>query len=72
MDGQKLHGAVAIVTGSSSGIGEETARRLSDLGATVVVNSSSSTEAGMAIADFFRPSRCTSRQTSAIKHRDRI
>ena len=28
---------VAIVTGSSSGIGEETARRLSALGATVVV-----------------------------------
>ena len=51
MDDQKLHGAVAIVTGSSSGIGEETARRLSDLGATVVVNSSSSTEAGMAVAD---------------------
>ena len=43
-------GRVAIVTGSSSGIGEETARRLSALGATVVVNSSSSTEAGEAVA----------------------
>ncbi|MBT4984415.1 MAG: SDR family oxidoreductase [Ilumatobacter sp.] len=41
---------VAIVTGSSSGIGEETARRLSALGATVVVNSSSSVEAGEAVA----------------------
>ena len=35
----ELAGKVAIVTGSSSGIGEEIARRLSDLGATVVVNS---------------------------------
>jgi ketoreductase RED2 len=42
---------VAIVTGSSSGIGEQTARRLSALGATVVVNSASSVEAGQAIAD---------------------
>ena len=41
---------VAIVTGSSSGIGEETARRLSQLGATVVVNSSSSVEAGEAVS----------------------
>ncbi len=41
---------VAIVTGSSSGIGEETARRLSALGATVVVNSSSSVEAGEAVS----------------------
>jgi len=44
-------GRVAIVTGSSSGIGEETARRLSGLGATVVVNSSSSVEAGEAVSD---------------------
>ena len=41
-------GRVAIVTGSSSGIGEATARRLSALGASVVVNSSSSVEAGRA------------------------
>ncbi len=43
-------GRVAIVTGSSSGIGEETARRLAALGATVVVNSASSVEAGEAVA----------------------
>lgn len=41
---------VAIVTGSSSGIGEETARRMSALGATVVVNSASSVEAGEAVS----------------------
>jgi ketoreductase RED2 len=47
----ELDGAVAIVTGSSSGIGETTAHRLSALGAKVVVNSSSSVEAGRAVAD---------------------
>lgn len=47
----ELTGQVALVTGSSSGIGEETARRLSALGATVVVNSSSSVEAGNAVSN---------------------
>ncbi len=47
----EFEGRVAVVTGSSSGIGEEVARRLSSLGATVVVNSSSSVEAGTAVAD---------------------
>lgn len=46
----ELDGRVAIVTGSSSGIGEATARRLADLGAHVVVNSASSVEAGTAVA----------------------
>jgi ketoreductase RED2 len=46
----ELEGKVAIVTGSSSGIGEATARRLAGLGAHVVVNSSSSAEAGEAVA----------------------
>jgi ketoreductase RED2 len=47
----ELAGKVAIVTGSSSGIGEATAQRLSALGAAVVVNSSSSVEAGQAVAE---------------------
>jgi ketoreductase RED2 len=46
----ELSGRVAIVTGSSSGIGERTAQRLSELGAAVVVNSSSSVAAGQAVA----------------------
>jgi ketoreductase RED2 len=43
-------GRVAIVTGSSSGIGEAMARRLAALGASVVVNSARSVEAGREIA----------------------
>ncbi|HEY0519414.1 MAG TPA: SDR family oxidoreductase [Ilumatobacteraceae bacterium] len=46
-----LDGRVAIVTGSSSGIGEATARHLAALGARVVVNSSSSVEAGVDVAE---------------------
>ena len=37
----RLDGSVAIVTGSSDGIGLATARRLADLGASVVINSRS-------------------------------
>jgi ketoreductase RED2 len=43
-------GKVALVTGSSSGIGEAIARRLSALGASVVINSAKSVEAGQRIA----------------------
>jgi len=47
---KELAGRVAVVTGSSSGIGEAIARRLADLGASVVVNSASSVEAGQTVA----------------------
>jgi ketoreductase RED2 len=46
----EFDGRVALVTGSSSGIGEATAHRLAALGANVVVNSSSSVEAGEAVS----------------------
>ena len=46
----ELSGVVAVVTGSSSGIGERTAQRLSELGAAVVVNSANSVTAGEAVA----------------------
>jgi ketoreductase RED2 len=48
---RSLTGQVALVTGSSSGIGAATARRLASAGATVVVNSVHSVEAGRALAD---------------------
>jgi ketoreductase RED2 len=49
-DNAEFQGRVILVTGSSSGIGEAVARRCAALGATVVVNSSSSVEAGEVIA----------------------
>ncbi|TDT14726.1 ketoreductase RED2 [Ilumatobacter fluminis] len=48
--GTEFDGRVVLVTGSSSGIGEAIAHRFSALGATVVVNSSSSVEAGEAVS----------------------
>jgi ketoreductase RED2 len=45
-----LQGKVAIVTGSSSGIGEAIARRLAAAGAGVVVNSARSVAQGRAVA----------------------
>jgi ketoreductase RED2 len=49
-DAGTLAGQVAIVTGSSSGIGEATAHRLANAGAAVVVNSSTSVDAGEQVA----------------------
>lgn len=46
----RYEGKVAVVTGSSSGIGEAIARRLAAEGATVVVNSARSVDAGEALA----------------------
>lgn len=45
-----LQGAVALVTGSSSGIGEAVARTLSLAGANVVINSSTSVTEGQKVA----------------------
>ncbi|MGH9095045.1 MAG: SDR family NAD(P)-dependent oxidoreductase [Acidimicrobiales bacterium] len=46
-----LDGHVALVSGSSSGIGEAVARRFAEEGAQVVINSARSVAAGQAVAD---------------------
>ena len=51
VDQQELSGRRVIVTGSSSGIGAATARRVVALGGTVVVNSVTSVDAGRALAE---------------------
>ena len=49
-----LDGHVALVTGSSSGIGEATARAFADAGAAVLVNSARSLSEGEAVAASLR------------------
>lgn len=46
----RFSGKVALVTGSTSGIGEATARALAAAGARVVINSARSVDAGTALA----------------------
>ena len=46
-----INGKVAVVTGSSSGVGEATAKLLASLGASVVVNYFRGAEAGQRVAD---------------------
>ncbi|MDP6176821.1 MAG: glucose 1-dehydrogenase [Acidimicrobiales bacterium] len=58
VDMGEFEGRVAIVTGSTSGIGEATARSLVAAGAKVVVNSSSSVEAGEVLASELGTSAC--------------
>src|SRR5579872_6821423 len=52
MDPSRLDGKVAVVTGSSQGIGFAAARRLGQLGARIVVNSRSESRANETAATF--------------------
>jgi len=51
MEPSRLDGKVAVVTGSSSGIGLATAKRLAQLGSRVVVNSRSDERVQQTVAD---------------------
>lgn len=50
MSAFRWDGRAVLITGSSSGIGAETARRFADAGARVVINSARSTAAGAELA----------------------
>src|SRR5438876_487244 len=51
----EIRGSVAIVTGSSRGIGRATASMLADAGSKVVLNARKKTEALLAVADALGP-----------------
>ncbi|POS77175.1 alcohol dehydrogenase [Diaporthe helianthi] len=53
----KLKGKSIVITGTSSGIGIETARALATTGATLILLNRSLPKAKAAVADFFEPAR---------------
>ena len=57
---------VVLVTGSSSGIGEQIARRFADLGASIVVNSSTSVSASSLGRSVSSASRATSETQAGV------
>jgi 3-oxoacyl-[acyl-carrier protein] reductase len=52
--GDRLDGKVAVVTGSSRGLGRAAAQRLAKLGASIVVNYQSNSEAAEAVVEHIR------------------
>ena len=54
MDGRRLDGSVAVVTGGYAGVGLETTRALSAAGATVIVPARTIDKARTALADIDR------------------
>lgn len=79
----ELHDKVALVTGSSSGIGAATARALASCGAQVVINSARSVDAGEKLArelpgafyvqaDVADPAQAGALIRRVVEHHDRL